>query len=161
MTAPPPTAEHAARLAELFKPDALERLTRANADYYNSHGHYVPQLASYALVLLSALADSQAAPHLGCATTAELLTELQARAEVGGYAGYRTVDGHDYNESERALRAERIERDLVDAREALARRDEKLRDIATRQWHDEGGRIAAAIARDALVSLGEREGAPE
>jgi len=31
-------------------------------------------------------------PNLGMATTAELLAELQARAEVGGYAEYRTVD---------------------------------------------------------------------
>lgn len=27
---------------------------------------------------------------------------------------------------------------------------EKLEDIASREWRDEGGRIAAAIARDAL-----------
>lgn len=32
-------------------------------------------------------------PYLGLATTAQLLDELRARAEVGGYAGYRTVDG--------------------------------------------------------------------
>lgn len=31
-------------------------------------------------------------PYLGCATTAELLNELKARAEIGGYANYRTVD---------------------------------------------------------------------
>lgn len=30
--------------------------------------------------------------NLGLATTAEMLAELQARAEVGGYAKYRTVD---------------------------------------------------------------------
>lgn len=29
---------------------------------------------------------------LGLATTAQLLSELQARAEVGGYGQYRTVD---------------------------------------------------------------------
>lgn len=40
--------------------------------------------------LPEALADCE--PQLGCATTAQLLTELQARAEVGGYAAYRTVD---------------------------------------------------------------------
>lgn len=32
-------------------------------------------------------------PQLGLATTAQLLEELTARAVVGGYAGYRTVDG--------------------------------------------------------------------
>lgn len=31
-------------------------------------------------------------PRLGCATTAQMLEELTARAEVGGYADYRTVD---------------------------------------------------------------------
>jgi hypothetical protein len=31
-------------------------------------------------------------PQLGLATTAQLLSELTARAEVGGYANYRTVD---------------------------------------------------------------------
>ena len=30
--------------------------------------------------------------RLGCATTKELLTELCARADVGGYGGYRTAD---------------------------------------------------------------------
>jgi hypothetical protein len=30
--------------------------------------------------------------NLGCATTAELLAELMARAEVDGSAGYRTVE---------------------------------------------------------------------
>lgn len=32
-------------------------------------------------------------PNLGLATTAELLDELRARAEVDGRLGYRTVDG--------------------------------------------------------------------
>lgn len=32
-------------------------------------------------------------PMLGLATTKELLEELSARAEIHGYAGYRTVDG--------------------------------------------------------------------
>jgi hypothetical protein len=31
-------------------------------------------------------------PNLGCATTRELLAELQARTEVDGSAGYRTVE---------------------------------------------------------------------
>ena len=31
-------------------------------------------------------------PWLGNATTAELLDELRARAELGGYANYKTVD---------------------------------------------------------------------
>lgn len=30
----------------------------------------------------------------------------------------------------------------------------KLQDIATREWRDEGGRIAAAIARDGLAACG-------
>lgn len=32
----------------------------------------------------------------------------------------------------------------------------KLEDIATREWLDEGGRIAAAIARDALTDFDDR-----
>lgn len=32
-------------------------------------------------------------PWLGNATTAELLNELTVRAEIHGYANYRTVDG--------------------------------------------------------------------
>lgn len=32
-------------------------------------------------------------PWLGNATTSELLTELQVRAEIHGYGGYKTVDG--------------------------------------------------------------------
>lgn len=43
----------------------------------------------------NALLNEQNEPHLGCATTAQLLTELQVRAEIGGYAAYRTVDGYD------------------------------------------------------------------
>ena len=31
-------------------------------------------------------------PWLGNATTAELLDELRARAEIGGYSTYRTID---------------------------------------------------------------------
>ena len=33
----------------------------------------------------------QSKPWLGNATTAELLDELKSRAEVGGYANYKTV----------------------------------------------------------------------
>jgi len=36
-------------------------------------------------------------PRLGMATTAELLEELTARAEVGGYATYRTWDGEEHD----------------------------------------------------------------
>ena len=32
-------------------------------------------------------------PWLGNATTGELIDELKARAEMGGYAKYKTVDG--------------------------------------------------------------------
>ncbi len=38
--------------------------------------------------LLSVTSDA----NLGFATTSELLTELQARAKLNGYAGYRTVE---------------------------------------------------------------------
>jgi len=31
-------------------------------------------------------------PHLGCATTGELLDEIKARCEINGTIGYRTVD---------------------------------------------------------------------
>lgn len=33
-------------------------------------------------------------PNLGMATTRDLISELAARAEVHGYANYRTVDGY-------------------------------------------------------------------
>ena len=39
------------------------------------------------------LEEVKGQPQLGLATTAQLLAELQARAEVGGYAEYRTVGG--------------------------------------------------------------------
>lgn len=32
------------------------------------------------------------APHLGCATTEDLIDELRARCEVNGTLGYRTID---------------------------------------------------------------------
>jgi hypothetical protein len=32
-------------------------------------------------------------PLLGLATTGQLLDELKARAELGGYVNYRTIDG--------------------------------------------------------------------
>lgn len=44
--------------------------------------------------VMEALKEAKSKPYLGNATTRELLAELEARAEVGGYAGYRTVD-HD------------------------------------------------------------------
>ncbi len=31
-------------------------------------------------------------PNLGCATTGQLIGELSARAELGGYNSYRTID---------------------------------------------------------------------
>lgn len=43
-------------------------------------------------VLEAARSDLRSMANLGLATTAELLRELEARAEVGGYAGYRPVD---------------------------------------------------------------------
>ena len=32
------------------------------------------------------------APHLGCATTGEILEELKTRIEMDGKLGYRTID---------------------------------------------------------------------
>lgn len=32
------------------------------------------------------------APHLGCATTGDLIDEIRARCEVNGTIGYRTID---------------------------------------------------------------------
>ena len=48
--------------------------------------------AELAEAIVAEVWDMLYPPNLGCATTAELLAELVARAEVGGYAGYRTVD---------------------------------------------------------------------
>lgn len=42
--------------------------------------------------------------------------------------------------------------DLTDERLRLSIYEDKLRDIASREWKDEGGRIAASIARDGLES---------
>ena len=41
----------------------------------------------------SIIEDIWSRAWLGNATTSELLTELQARAEVAGYASYKTVGG--------------------------------------------------------------------
>jgi hypothetical protein len=41
-----------ARLEQTFPPDALERLTRAEYDYYSTHGDYLPGLAKLALTYL-------------------------------------------------------------------------------------------------------------
>lgn len=38
------------RLRLNFKPDALDRLSRAELEYYSKHGHYVPPLAQLALL---------------------------------------------------------------------------------------------------------------
>lgn len=38
------------------------------------------------------MSERECEPNLGCATTEELLNELLARAQVGGYADYRTID---------------------------------------------------------------------
>jgi hypothetical protein len=42
-------AEWIARLEQTFPPDALERITRAEYDYYSTHGDYLPGLAKLAL----------------------------------------------------------------------------------------------------------------
>lgn len=42
-------SEWVRRLLDTFPPDALERLTRAEYDYYSTHGDYVPGLARLAL----------------------------------------------------------------------------------------------------------------
>lgn len=51
-------------------------------------------------------------PQLGLATTKQLLEELQARAEVGGYASYRTVGGEDADWLE-AMRRTEPKRDVA------------------------------------------------
>jgi len=33
------------------------------------------------------------APHLGCATTGDLIDEVRARCELNGTLGYRAIDG--------------------------------------------------------------------
>lgn len=43
------------RLLATFPPDALERLTRADYDYYSTHGEYLPGLARIALYYRSAV----------------------------------------------------------------------------------------------------------
>ena len=47
--------------------------------------------------------------------------------------------------------AEDIQREYILCGQTVDRMAEKLRDIATREWRDEGGRIAAAVARDTLT----------
>lgn len=55
--------------------DYIRTLLGASEDYYNEQ-----------------MDDCSSQAWLGNATTAELLEELQSRAEVGGYANYKTTD---------------------------------------------------------------------
>jgi len=41
------------------------------------------------------LMEEMYAPHLGCATTGELIDEIKARAELSGDLQYRPIDGED------------------------------------------------------------------
>lgn len=49
------------RLEQTFPPDALERLIRAEQDYYRTHGHYVPGLAKLARHYLARLTEVETA----------------------------------------------------------------------------------------------------
>jgi len=66
----------------------------------------------------------------------------------------RVVETGEMTKLEREL-TERV----AELEAALRVQEEKLRDIATREWRDEGGRIAAAISRDALDRTGDGGGA--
>jgi hypothetical protein len=81
----------AAALVEPFNPvaapEVVDEILAAEAAT-DQVDDTAPEAIAAAEVLL-------AQPNLGLATTAELLTELQARAEVGGYANYKTYTGGD------------------------------------------------------------------
>ncbi len=64
-----------------LRPDTRERLQELVSSY-EQHEFRAAKAAE----------ASRNSPLLGLATTAELLGELTARAEAGGYADYRTVD---------------------------------------------------------------------
>ena len=52
-------------------------------------------------------------------------------------------------------------RSLAALARSAAEMESKLEDIATREWRDEGGRIAAAIARDALAARSREQQEPQ
>ena len=53
------------------------------------HLDMIPDLA---IEFAKILVEYMYAPHLGCATTEELLIEIKTRIEVDGKLGYRTID---------------------------------------------------------------------
>ena len=52
-------------------------------------------------------------------------------------------------------------RSLAALARSAAEMESKLEDIATREWRDEGGRIAAAIARDSLAARSREQQEPQ
>lgn len=54
--------------------------------------------------------EPEETPKLGLATTGELLAELTARAEVHGYAKYRTVGGEEIMDVVPSIEPERFKR---------------------------------------------------
>lgn len=69
---------------------AREKAAQAWSKTTTQHIEMDPALAEAFAEILDEIWSQ---PWLGNATTIEMLMELQARAEIHGYAGYKTVDG--------------------------------------------------------------------
>lgn len=69
--------------------ESRQRVAQAWCQETTKHLIMIPELAEEFARILD---DIWSQPWLGNATTKELLTELQARAEIHDYANYRTVD---------------------------------------------------------------------
>lgn len=80
------------RKAWTFLGERLRELEREQNPEYVVQGSDIP-VADTEYAFGSPLDLEEPHTNLGLATTAELLAELQARAEVAGYAQYRTVNG--------------------------------------------------------------------
>lgn len=73
-----------------FRDEILGAVARGWCHEDNAHKEMDSELALAICSEVMAVLDT-AEPWLGLATTARLLEELTVRAEVGGYARYRTV----------------------------------------------------------------------
>jgi hypothetical protein len=75
---------------------AREKAAQAWCTPKTSHIEMIPELAeAFALIL----DDIWSKPWLGNATTLELLNELKARAEIHGYANYKTTEAENNDSS--------------------------------------------------------------
>ena len=68
---------------------AMQKAAQAWCHPETSHLEMQPELAG---VFAEIIDEIWSKPWLGNATTGEMLEELKVRAEIMGYAGYKTID---------------------------------------------------------------------